>query len=189
MNEIIDFLKTRRSTTAKKMLEGFVKEEDLTQIISCGTRVPDHGALNPWKIVIIKDKTRIKLGLDVLKPEFEKNNLEASEEEINYERDRFLRANVVIAVISSPVSHPKISKWEMYLSAGAVCQNLLIAAQSLNYAAQWITEWYSYNEKMLTALGGNPLNDKIAGFIYIGQKENEPSERRRPMINKVVSFI
>ena len=72
MNEIIDFLKTRRSTTAKRMLEGFVKEEDLTQIISSGIRVPDHGALNPWKIVIIKDKTRIKLGLDVLKPEFGK---------------------------------------------------------------------------------------------------------------------
>ena len=189
MNKIIDFLKTRRSTTAKKMLEGFVNEDDLTQIISCASRVPDHGALNPWKIVIIKDKARIKLGLEVLKPEFEKNNPEASREEIDYERDRFLRASVVIAVISSPVSHPKIPKWEMYLSAGAVCQNILIAAQSLNYAGQWITEWYSYNEKMLIALGGNPLNDKIAGFIYIGKKDKEPSERRRPMIDKIVSFI
>ena len=50
-------------------------------------------------------------------------------------------------------------------------------------------EWYSYNEKMLAALGGDVINDKIAGFIYIGKKDKEPNERRRPIIDKVVSFI
>ncbi len=28
-----------------------------------------------------------------------------------------------------------------------------------------------------------------AGFIYIGKKDKEPNERRRPIIDKVVSFI
>ncbi len=189
MNEIINFLKTRRSITAKKMLKGSVNKDDLMNIINCGIRVPDHGALNPWKIVIIKDSKRKMLGLDILEKEFKKNNYNAKEDEINYERNRFLRAAVVVAIISSPVEHAKIPKWEMYLSAGAVCQNILIAAQSLNYAAQWVTEWYSYNEKMLIALGGDPSNDKIAGFIYIGKKDKEPTERRRPILNKVVSFI
>ena len=129
------------------------------------------------------------MGSEILKKEFKINNVNATEEEINYEKNRFLRASVIIAVISSPVSHPKIPKWEMYLSAGALCQNIIIAAQSLNYAAQWITEWYSYNEKMLIALGGNPSNDKIAGFIYIGKKDKQPNERRRPIVDKVVSFI
>ena len=188
MNKIIEFLKIRRSTTAKSMSDGVVKEEDLIDIINCGMRVPDHGALNPWKIVIIRNKKREKLGLEILKKEFKKNNVNASKEEINYEKNRFLRASVVIAVISSPVSHPKIPKWEMYLSAGALCQNILIAAQSYNYAAQWVTEWYSYNEKMLLALGGNPSKDKIAGFIYIGKKIKEPNERRRPLLNKIVTF-
>ena len=59
--------------------------------------------------------------------------------------NRFLRANVVIAVLFSPVEGTKIPEWEMMLSAGAVCQNLLVAAQSFNYAAQWLTEWYAYN--------------------------------------------
>ena len=39
MNEIINFLQKRRSTTAKAMLEGEVSEEHLTQIINCGIRV------------------------------------------------------------------------------------------------------------------------------------------------------
>ena len=69
----------------------------------------------------------------------------------------------------------------MMLSAGAVCQNLLVAAQSFNYAAQWLTEWYAYNNKMIEELGGNPNKDKIAGFIYIGVKDDEPNERKRPI--------
>ena len=189
MNEIINFLQKRRSTTAKAMLEGEVSEDHLTQIINCGIRVPDHAALNPWKIVIIKGQKRNELGVNVLEPEFKKNNPEANQDEILFERDRFLRANVILSIISSPVEHSKIPQWEMYLSAGAVCQNLLIAAQSLNYAAQWITEWYAYNEKMLLSLGGNPSNDKIAGFIYIGKKDKEPNERRRPLTNKVISVL
>ena len=189
MNEIIKFLQKRRSTTAKNMFDGMVTEDHLTEIINCGIRVPDHAALNPWKIVIIKGEKRKELGINVLEPEFKKNNPEADQEEILYERVRFLRANVILSIISSPVEHSKIPKWEMHLSAGAVCQNLLLAAQSLNYAAQWITEWYAYNEKMLISLGGNPSKDKIAGFIYIGKKDKEPNERRRPLMDKVVSIL
>ena len=77
----------------------------------------------------------------------------------------------------------------MELSSGAVCENLLIAAQSLGYAAQWLTEWYSYNETMIREIGGDPKTDKIAGFIYIGDKVKQPIERRRPLKEKVINFL
>ena len=88
-----------------------------------------------------------------------------------------------------PVSHPKIPSWEMELSTGAVCSNILVAAQSLGYAAQWLTEWYSYNERMIKEVGGKPETDKLAGFIYIGDKEKEPVERRRPKTENVINFL
>ena len=46
----LDFLKTRRSVTAKKMARGNVTEDHLRQILEAGIRVPDHGALKPWKL-------------------------------------------------------------------------------------------------------------------------------------------
>ena len=58
----------------------------------------------------------------------------------------------------------------MLLSAGAVCSNLLLAAQSLGYAAQWLTEWYAYNPSIIKELGGNPDTDTIAGFITLAIK-------------------
>ena len=171
------------------MVSGFVGDDDLNNILSCGIRVPDHGALSPWLITVIKDKARNRIGNEILAREFEARNAEASEEEIDFERHRFLRASVVIGVLFKPVSHPKIPLWEMELSTGAVCSNILTAAQSLGYAAQWLTEWYSYNESMIRELGGNPEADKIAGFIYIGDKDKEPIERRRPIREKVIQFL
>ena len=189
MKNIIDFLQIRRSVTAKSMTNENFNDEDLNIILNCGIRVPDHGALNPWKLTVIKNDAKLRLGNDVLAKEFKINHPEASEDEIDYERKRFCRASVVIAVLFKPVSHPKIPLWEMELSAGAVCTTLLIASQSLGYAAQWLTEWYAYNRNMIMELGGNPDTDKIAGFIYIGNKDKSPIERRRPKKENVIEYL
>jgi nitroreductase len=189
MKNIIKFLQSRRSITAKNMIDHNINEDDLDTILNCGIRVPDHGALNPWKLIVIKNNARLRIGNDILAKEFKINNPEATEEELDYERKRFCRANVIIAVLFKPVSHPKIPLWEMELSSGAVCTTLLIAAQSLGYAAQWLTEWYAYSKAMIIELGGNPDTDKVAGFIYIGNKEKDPIERRRPKKENVIDFL
>ena len=189
MNNIIKFLHNRRSVTAKNMISNHVNEEDLNNILNCGIRVPDHGALNPWELSVIKDEARFRIGNEILVKEFKLRNPDTSDDDLDYERNRFCRASVVIAVLFKPVSHPKIPQSEMLLSAGAVCSNLLLAAQSLGYAAQWLTEWYAYNPSIIKELGGNPDTDTIAGFIYIGDKVKDPNERRRPNKEKVIKYI
>ncbi len=134
-----NFYLKRRSVLAKKMRNHPIKEDDLQTIINAGIRVPDHGALNPWKIKVIKDDKLKIIDEEVILTEFKKENPEASIESIEIESKRLQRASVVMAVISTPVEHPKIPNWEMVLSSGAVCMNLLSCAQSLGYAAQWLT--------------------------------------------------
>ena len=185
----LDFLKTRRSVTAKKMARGNVTEDHLRQILEAGIRVPDHGALKPWKLKVIKGATQKQLDEEVIFAEFIKANPDANAETQSIEKNRFQRADTVIAVISSPVEHKSITEWEMHLSAGAVCTTLLYAAQSLDYAAQWLTEWYAYNDNVLRELGGVPGKDRIAGFIYIGEKTSTPIERTRPDFDSVVSYL
>ena len=148
MKNIIEFLETRRSTVAKKMAVGRVKKSDLETILKIGTRVPDHGALKPWKIKVIQGKTRKYLDNIILR-EFKKNNPGASAKQLNIESKRFQRAHTILVVVSSPIIHKKIPEWEQSLSAGAVCCNLLYAAQGLEYASQWLTEWYAYNKNLL----------------------------------------
>ena len=183
------FYSTRRSVLARKMSNKEIQKDDLNKILAAGIRVPDHGALNPWKIkVIVGEKLKL-VDNEIILSEFKKNNPEASETQLETESGRLQRAGAVLAVISCPVEHPKIPEWEMRLSSGAVCMNLLSCAQSLGYAAQWLTEWYAYNKKLIRELGANPKKDKIAGFIYIGKKVTKPKERTRPKINEVVDYI
>ena len=185
----LDFLKTRRSVTAKKMARGNVSEDHLRQILEAGIRVPDHGALKPWKLRVIRGAKQKQLDEELIFAEFIKANPDASTEAQFIEKNRLQRASAVIAVISSPVEHKSITEWEMHLSAGAVCTTLLYAAQSLDYAAQWLTEWYAYDDNLLRRLGGVPGKDRIAGFIYIGEKTSTPIERTRPEFDSVVSYL
>ena len=75
------------------------------------------------------------------------------------------------------------------MGAGALrrraCQNLLVAALSLGYAAQWLTEWYAYEPLLYQALG-LAAEDRVAGFLYVGNAE-APGERARPAFEDVVS--
>jgi nitroreductase len=122
-------------------------------------------------------------------PEFIKENPNTDKKFQDIQSKKLQRAGAVIAVLSTPVEHPSIPEWEMHLSSGAVCMNLLSCAQSLGYAAQWLTEWYAYNDRILEYFGGIKDKDKIAGFIYIGHKIDEPNERKRPDSHEVVTFL
>ena len=120
-----------------------------------------------------------EIGAQVFAKQYKLLNPEASNEDLIYEENRLERASIVIAVVYTPVRHSKIPMWEMELSSGAVCSNLLIAAQSLGYAAQWLTEWYSYNEEVLREFGGDPETDKIAGFIYIWKQAERTCRKKK----------
>ena len=98
--------------------------------------------------------------------------------QLNFEAARFKRAPVVIAVISRLKPDHKIPVWEQTLSAGAACQNLILTANLQGYAAQWLTEWYSYDEGVASAMALQP-DERFAGFIYIGSSDEKPAERDR----------
>ena len=122
----IDFLKTRRSVTAKKMTRGKVSEEHLKQILEVGIRVPDHGALKPLKLSVITGLRQKQLDEEVIFAEFMRKNPDASTESQLIEKTRLQRADAVIAVISSPVPPNPI---EAILSDFPIC---LIACPAPN---------------------------------------------------------
>lgn len=187
LSDITDFLKQRRSVIVKNLEPVDVPQNHIDDMIACGLRVPDHGVLGPWHIKVIDREAGAWLGTHILKPEFERQHEGVTEVMLAHEAGRLTRTNLVFAVLSTPKESQKIPVWEMQLTAGAVCQNILTAALSLGYGAQWVTEWYSYNEAMISALGGTPGHDQIAGFIYVGGKSEPPKERRRPEYDDVVS--
>ena len=93
-----------------------------------------------------------------------------------------------MAVVSSPVDSPKIPRWEQELSAGAVCLNLVMAANAYGFASNWLSEWYAFDERAHGILGVN-AGEKVAGFIHIGTPTVPPTERPRPELADIVTWI
>ncbi len=184
MSETLDLLHKRRSVVALNMTEPGPTKDDLEAILRAGMRVPDHGKLSPWRFVIIEGDARLTLGR-VLADVFRAGNSGIEQERVEFEAARFARAPVVVCVVSRAQEHAKIPQWEQVLSAGAVCQNMLVAASALGYASQWLTEWYAYDATVQKALGLDG-GEKVAGFIYLGTAKEAPQERVRPEFDDVV---
>jgi len=180
----LDLLLSRRSGSAKAMTGPGPSKEQLDDILRASARVPDHGKLFPWRFIVFEgDGLQRFAGIlvDVL-------TLEGvtPPSQIDEWRNRILAVPVVVGVVSSARELIKIPVWEQELSAGAVCQNMLIASHGLGFVANWLTEWYSYHPIVKQKIGLTP-GERMAGFIYIGTARDELQERPRPEMSKIVT--
>jgi len=185
--ETLAILAERRSTPAKQMVDGGPSDEELHTLLRLASRVPDHGKLGPWRFIIFRGEARTKAG-QILHRRFADKEPNADPERLALEERRFRRAGTVVAVVSTPIVPHKIPQWEQELTAGAVCQNLLIGAHAMGYASQWLTEWYAYDEPVLREFGLT-ADEKIAGYIYIGGAPEEVRERSRPILEEKIAHF
>ena len=180
----IDLLLSRRSGSAKAMAAPGPSAFELALILKAAARVPDHGKLFPWRFIVFEGEARARMG-EILIAALDDSE-RASPERVEQERNRFLRAPTVVAVISRVREMIAIPVWEQQLSAGAVCQTLLLAAHSLGYVGNWLTEWCAYRPAVKDELGLSS-GERIAGFIYLGTATQALEERLRPDMDMLVT--
>ncbi|MEO1658557.1 MAG: nitroreductase [Pseudomonadota bacterium] len=175
--ETLRYLAARRSLTAAQMTDPGPSPEEVEALLAMAARVPDHRRVHPFRFIVFEGDDRAAFG-EVLAAATLENDPAATDDCLRLERERFLRAPLVVAVVSNVNIEHKTPEWEQILTTGAVCQNLLIAAGAAGYAAQWLTEWYTYDERVLMAMGLS-ATERVAGFLYIGTPADAPKERAR----------
>jgi nitroreductase len=181
----LDLLLSRRSGSAKTMTGPGPSPAQVDVLLRAASRVPDHGKLSPWRFIVFEGEARERMG-DVLAECLRASEPQTTPERIAQERGRFLRAPVVIGVVSRVREQIPIPEWEQILSAGAVCQTLLIASHAMGYVANWITEWGAYHPLVKDRLGLKS-GERIAGFVYIGTSAVPLEERIRPELDALVT--
>jgi nitroreductase len=187
MNETIELLSARRSTPAHKLTGPAPGEEQLAHLLTIASRVPDHGKLTPWRFIVIEGEARERLG-ETIAAVYAADNPAADAERLVQQRGLLSRAPLVVAVVSRASPHAKIPEWEQVLSAGAACQNLVIASNAAGFGANWITEWIAYDRRILDVLGLAP-EERIAGFVHIGTAQERMPDRPRPDLADVVTRL
>jgi nitroreductase len=177
-SSLLRFLETRKSASAKAMTGPGPDAAQLQAMLQLAVRVPDHGKLTPWRFVVFEGEARKGVG-EQFADRFKALHPEYPDDMINFQRTLFMRAPVVVGVVSTAALHGKIPVWEQQMSAAAVCFNLVLAAQAHGFDAQWQSDWVAYDLCAKAIMGVTP-QENVAGLIYIGTAASALEDRPRP---------
>jgi nitroreductase len=172
----MELLSSRRSVG--KLKEPAPDAGVIDRVVRAALRAPDHGALRPWKVLLFRGEARGKLG-NLFVDSLLRRSPAASDGEIDKERNKVLRAPLVIAVAATIKPSPKAPEIEQLLSAGCVMHGLLLGFQAEGFGSVWKTGGAAYDETLVAALG-LARTDKLVGYLYVGTPAEEPSAMPRP---------
>jgi nitroreductase len=162
--QAIDALLTRRSARALGAPAPDAAALDL--IFAAAARAPDHGRLRPWRFIVIEGEGRMRFG-ELLADHLRRSHPGASDEALQREAHKALRAPLIVVVAACIVPHVKVPPVEQLITAGAAAQNMMLAARALGFNAMWKTGGPAYDETVKSAFG-LAAADSIVGFLYIG---------------------
>jgi nitroreductase len=164
--------------SAMKLSDPAPSGEALERILSSAVRAPDHGRLRPWRFILIDGDRRRQFG-DLLADSLRRRRADVPDDALNRERDKALRAPLIIVVAAACNPAAKIPVIEQILAAGAAAENIMLAAFAEGFGAMWKTGDAAYDNDVKTALGLAP-GDAIVGFLYIGTDSTGPSPLPHP---------
>jgi nitroreductase len=181
--DALELLLTRDS--ALRLEEPGPDQTALDAIFRSALRAPDHGRLRPWRFVLIPRERRARFG-EVLAESLRRRQPDAAPESLARERDKALRAPVIVVVAARLKPSDKIPEVEQIISAGAAAQNMMLAAHALGFGAMWRTGAAAYDDSVKLALG-LATNDAIIGFLYLGSRVGGSSPLPRPAPEEFVA--
>jgi nitroreductase len=184
-SSVLAFLKSRKSASAKAMTGPGPSKAQIDEILEIAVRVPDHGKLAPWRFIVIEGEGRARIGQGFAEI-WAKNNPLHGAESLDFQRGLFMRAPLILVVVSTVAVHAKIPVWEQQMSSAAVCYNAVLAATALGFDAQWQSDWVAYDEGAKAVMGVTP-HEKISGIIYIGTSSVPLEDRPRPDVSRLLT--
>ncbi|HKP64329.1 MAG TPA: nitroreductase family protein [Polyangiales bacterium] len=175
--DAIELLTTRASNG--KLTEPAPDPETLQLAFAAAARAPDHQALRPWRVFVVRGAARDRLG-ELMADSVRRVNPAISAEELAKTKAKALRAPLVLVVAAVVQPHPKVPAIEQTLSAGTAAHAVLLALHARGFSAIWRTGGFAYDPEVKRAFGLRP-EDAIVGFIYTGTAKQAVPNSTRPV--------
>lgn len=181
------FLSARRSHSAKLFRAPVPSRAELEPILTAATRVPDHGKLEPWRLVVVQQPAMARLA-DLAEARARETGGDA--EKIGKGRGQYDQGLLAVVVISSPKPVEKIPLAEQRASAAALCMNLVNAAEAAGWGACWLTGWPAHDPVFAARAFGCQGEEAVMGIIHIATPPTEDApDRPRPDLGRIVSYL
>ncbi len=180
----LDFLNRRLSVPSRQLGAPGPDAAQTEALLSAAIRVPDHGRLTPFRLLLVRDDARRLLGEHLARIHAGKQaDLPAAT--LAKDRERFSSAPLIVVVITRMTAGHKVPLQEQLLSAGCVAYNLLLGAQALGFGAQWLTGWAAYDADVAQLLG-LAGNEGVVGFVHVGSVLGAASDHARAPLADVL---
>lgn len=184
--QAMQFLLSRRSRPAKTLGGPVPTDQELRPLLEAAARTPDHGKLEPWRFMVLRQAALRRLGVLA---RARGADLGLDPAQIDKGAHQFETGGLAVVVVEVLKPSEKIPELEQTYSAGAVCLALLNAALASGWGANWLSGWASHDRRFLTdGLDLGP-NERIAGLIHIGTETSVPPERPRPDLDAITTWI
>ena len=179
------FLAARQSYPMKAMTGATPARAELEPILTTALRVPDHGKLEPWRLIVLTRPDMARLA-DLA--EARAREMGGDAEKIAKGRGQYDNGHLAVVVISAPVAAEKVPLAEQRLSAGALCMNLVNAATAAGWGAAWLTGWPAHDATFTARAFGCSGEETVAGIVHIGGRGPVAPDRPRPDLGRVVRW-
>lgn len=182
----LDFLKSRRSHPAKLFTLPVPDRAEVTEILTAATRVPDHGKLEPWRLVVVQGAAFARLAALA---EARAAELGGDAEKVAKGRGQYDLGKLAVVVIAAPRSDPKIPAVEQLMSAAALCFGIVMAAEAAGWGSCWLTGWPAHDPVFVARAFGCTGDETVAGIIHIGTPAADAPDRPRPNLSRLVTWV
>jgi len=178
----MELLRTRYS--AAKLGAPSPSAAAMEAMLEAAARAPDHGRLRPWRLILIEGDARRAFG-KILAESLLRRSPDAGDQALAREREKALRAPVIVVVATRCDRSAKVPAVEQIISAGCAAHGLMLAAFAQGLGAFWRTGEAAYDEAVKEALGVG-ADDLIIGVIYVGTDTGGVLSRPRPEVRECV---
>ena len=152
--ETLTLLAERRSASAVTLHAPAPNADQIADLLRIASRAPDHGKLNPWRFIVMRGEGKAAYVRA-------QEAIAAAQGQNPAALAKLSTPPLAIAVVSRVITG-KIPEWEQVLSAASVCTLMLVAAQAMGFGANWITDWYAYDEDATALLALEPAERAAA---------------------------
>jgi len=164
--EALRSLLSRRSIPALQLQQPGPSSAQIDLAVDAALSAPDHGALLPLRLVLIRGAARERLS-ELFVRRMQQRDAGIPAGKIDKARRMPLSAPLVIAVGARILPEHKVPEVEQLLAAAAGVMNLLNAFHAQGFGAIWLTGGNAYDAQIAAQLGF-AADERCLGFVYVG---------------------
>jgi len=164
LDAALTLIHTRQHVSPKRLGDPGPDAAQIEQILGAAGAAPDHGRINPWRLIVIPGERRDLLGAAFAEAlaERDASATRAQREEARSKAHRgpFLALVVVRLDPALGDTHPQ----ERMISAGCAIQNMLLVAHAMGFGAGLSSGRALYSRQIRTLFGLNQHEQPLCFF-------------------------